>query len=192
VPKDDLLLHGFAFTGYRSFAAPTTPFAPLSKVNLLAGQNNAGKSNVLRFLRDYLTGSPATPSPELDRPQNVLPQDWQIRLQVFTPAIPLPSKMADADPPARRHAQAILEAVQRAPGIAAPIGVAFEYALEQQSRSGGTTRRGTWQLNPVPVDQLLEHLRQAGIDPMTAVNLLTGQTYVGGDPRKFGVCCTIR
>lgn len=187
MPQDDLLLHGFAFTGYRSFAAPTTPFAPLGKVSLLAGQNNAGKSNVLRFLRDYLSRSPATPSPELDRPQSVLPQDWRIQLQIFTPTIPLPSKMAEADPNAQRQARGILEAVQRAPGITTPSGVRFTYTLDLQARGGSTTRRGTWQVDPVSVDQLIEHLRQVRVDPMTAVNLLATQNYIGGDPRNFAL-----
>lgn len=42
-------MDGFGFTGYRSFHGELQLFAPLGKVNLLAGQNNAGKSNVLRF-----------------------------------------------------------------------------------------------------------------------------------------------
>ena len=47
------LVYGLGFSSYRSFTEPGVPLAPLGKVNLLAGQNNAGKSNVLRFLRDY-------------------------------------------------------------------------------------------------------------------------------------------
>jgi predicted ATPase len=43
-------LVGIALSGYRSFAAGDVQFiAPLNKVNLLAGANNTGKSNVLRF-----------------------------------------------------------------------------------------------------------------------------------------------
>lgn len=42
---------GVGFGGYRSFpTAPLTRLSPLGKVNLLAGQNNAGKSNVLRVI----------------------------------------------------------------------------------------------------------------------------------------------
>jgi hypothetical protein len=41
-------LSGFAFRGFRSFYGDLQVLAPLTKVNLIAGQNNSGKSNVLR------------------------------------------------------------------------------------------------------------------------------------------------
>lgn len=47
-------LHGFSVGGYRSLRDAEQLFAPLGKVNLIAGQNNAGKSNVLRFAANYL------------------------------------------------------------------------------------------------------------------------------------------
>lgn len=43
-------LHGFAVAGYRSFGGELQFVGPLTKVNLIVGQNNSGKSNVLRFL----------------------------------------------------------------------------------------------------------------------------------------------
>jgi energy-coupling factor transporter ATP-binding protein EcfA2 len=44
-------LRGIGFGGYRSFASePITRLSPLGKINLIAGQNNAGKSNVLRII----------------------------------------------------------------------------------------------------------------------------------------------
>lgn len=42
------LVDGFGFSGYRSFDAPCE--LPLAGMTLLAGPNNAGKSNVLKFL----------------------------------------------------------------------------------------------------------------------------------------------
>lgn len=42
---------GFGLSGFRSFGPDPQFFAPLSKVNIVVGQNNAGKSNVLRALR---------------------------------------------------------------------------------------------------------------------------------------------
>lgn len=48
-------IRGIAFAGYRSF--PSTGMSvlyPLSRINLIAGQNNAGKSNVLRVIADTL------------------------------------------------------------------------------------------------------------------------------------------
>src|SRR5205823_275674 len=44
-----LLLSGFGFRGFRSFYGPDIEFVdPLGKVTLIAGQNNSGKSNILR------------------------------------------------------------------------------------------------------------------------------------------------
>lgn len=44
-----LLLEGIKISGYRSFNEEVT-FENLSKINLIIGQNNSGKSNLLRFL----------------------------------------------------------------------------------------------------------------------------------------------
>jgi predicted ATPase len=49
-----MLLDGFALAGYRSFGADLEKIGPLTTVNLLAGQNNSGKSNVLRFVDTQL------------------------------------------------------------------------------------------------------------------------------------------
>ena len=48
---------GFGFKGYRSFGEPNvvTRFGPLSKVHLVVGRNNVGKSNVLHFAHDVLS-----------------------------------------------------------------------------------------------------------------------------------------
>ena len=46
---DSILLEAFALGGYRSFGE-IQRFEKLAKINLLIGQNNSGKSNVLRFL----------------------------------------------------------------------------------------------------------------------------------------------
>jgi energy-coupling factor transporter ATP-binding protein EcfA2 len=44
-----MLLSGFGFRGYRSFYGPDVQYlSPLEKVTLIAGQNNSGKSNILR------------------------------------------------------------------------------------------------------------------------------------------------
>ncbi|MDD2776354.1 MAG: ATP-binding protein [Gallionella sp.] len=49
--EQKLPLTSFALGGYRSFG-DVQRFEQLAKINLLIGQNNCGKSNVLRFLRD--------------------------------------------------------------------------------------------------------------------------------------------
>lgn len=64
---DDLL--GFKFQGYRSFSSdkPAVLY-PLSKINLIAGQNNTGKSNILRVVAATYSSKKRTFG-ALDRPQ---------------------------------------------------------------------------------------------------------------------------
>jgi hypothetical protein len=52
---DDVLLSGFSIEGYRSFASGSPQrIGPLSKIHLLAGPNNSGKSNALRAVQQLL------------------------------------------------------------------------------------------------------------------------------------------
>lgn len=62
------LVHGFVFSGYRSFPSDRRAVLfPLRKINLIAGQNNTGKSNILRVIADTY-GAEAGPSSVWDRP----------------------------------------------------------------------------------------------------------------------------
>ncbi|MFT3955641.1 MAG: hypothetical protein QM722_15020 [Piscinibacter sp.] len=45
------MLTGFGISGFRSFGSRPQYLAPLEKINILAGKNNAGKSNVLLALQ---------------------------------------------------------------------------------------------------------------------------------------------
>lgn len=47
-----MLLKGFGFSGYRSVGDEMVRIGPLKKVNLIIGQNNVGKSNIVNFLSD--------------------------------------------------------------------------------------------------------------------------------------------
>jgi hypothetical protein len=47
-----VIIRNLAIAGYRSFGAAPQLFENFSKVNLLIGRNNAGKSNVIRFLSE--------------------------------------------------------------------------------------------------------------------------------------------
>ncbi|MDU0344573.1 AAA family ATPase [Microbacterium sp. KSW2-29] len=61
-------IQGLAFVGYRSFSgSQPAVIQPAGKVNLIVGQNNAGKSNVLRVVSKVLRGDDATLT-TLDRP----------------------------------------------------------------------------------------------------------------------------
>lgn len=53
--KKDVVLKNFSLGGYRSFGEKIQRFEGLSKINLFVGQNNCGKSNVLRFLHEVYT-----------------------------------------------------------------------------------------------------------------------------------------
>jgi predicted ATPase len=61
-------IKGFAFYGYRSFASSQPAvLLDLGKINLIAGQNNTGKSNVLRAILATYGENPQASS-HLDRP----------------------------------------------------------------------------------------------------------------------------
>jgi hypothetical protein len=87
------LLLGFAFTGYRSFYGPLQVVGPLDKVNFLAGQNNAGKSNVLRYVGKVLCASSPQQLVELDLPrghQGGVPHEYAIAASeetIITPEV---------------------------------------------------------------------------------------------------------
>lgn len=51
------MLKGFGISGFRSFGNRPQYLAPLEKVNILAGKNNAGKSNILLALQRMQTFS---------------------------------------------------------------------------------------------------------------------------------------
>ena len=48
-------LEGLGLAGYRSFGDELQFIGPFKKINVLIGQNNAGKSNVLAFIRNHLS-----------------------------------------------------------------------------------------------------------------------------------------
>ena len=50
--ENNQLITSFAIGGYRSFGNKIQRFTNLSRINLFIGQNNCGKSNILRFLHD--------------------------------------------------------------------------------------------------------------------------------------------
>ncbi|WP_193045362.1 AAA family ATPase [Mycolicibacterium baixiangningiae] len=75
------LLTGFGFQGFRSFFGDFQVIDPMSKINLIAGQNNSGKSNVLRVaqrLHALTTEAPA----DLDVPRNAPMGHFQIALRL--------------------------------------------------------------------------------------------------------------
>lgn len=48
-----MFIDGFGIAEYRSFGPTVQRIGPLKKINLFIGQNNRGKSNILRFLKQH-------------------------------------------------------------------------------------------------------------------------------------------
>jgi AAA15 family ATPase/GTPase len=44
-----MLFQGIGVSGYRSFGDELVKIAPLKKINLIIGQNNSEKSNIITF-----------------------------------------------------------------------------------------------------------------------------------------------
>ena len=66
-----MFIDGIGISGYRSFGQEVQRIGPFKKINLIIGQNNSGKSNILRFLKDHYRSIADGKSPkleELDRP----------------------------------------------------------------------------------------------------------------------------
>jgi AAA ATPase domain len=48
-----IFIDGIGISSYRSFGPEIQRIGPFEKINLFIGQNNSGKSNILRFLKDH-------------------------------------------------------------------------------------------------------------------------------------------
>lgn len=57
---ENLPIESLALSGYRSFGREIQYFDRFAKVNLLIGQNNCGKSNVLRYIHSHLSDAGAS------------------------------------------------------------------------------------------------------------------------------------
>jgi predicted ATPase len=152
-------LIGFAFTGYRSWRSPQlAKFAPLSKLNLIVGQNNAGKSNVLRFIQKFLAHR-ATQREFLDTPQ---PNAGELRLSI---AVPFAAALEhiDSTTSVPDHNRTVLETAYRAlftvPSFSDPDGPIgwFEYAVNN-----------AWTLSPDYMQAAAQHVNSTGAADIVA------------------------
>lgn len=143
-------INGFIFSGYRSVssAKPAVLF-PLRRVNLIAGQNNAGKSNILRVIADTYTDDQAKKSrSRWDRPLGDAEHNF-VRLEVHAV-----SEILTWEGMKRLSAEQseALRQFLRLPGIAATVGrdqVAFgvsgngsldDRVLRQNAREAGNSQ----------------------------------------------------
>lgn len=49
-----MFIEGFGFSSYRSFGDELQFIGPCNKINFIIGQNNSGKSNIIKFLDEHL------------------------------------------------------------------------------------------------------------------------------------------
>ena len=61
-----IIISNLAIAGYRSFGKEPQYFERFSKINIFIGQNNAGKSNILRFLHEIYSRMSEKNGPTLD------------------------------------------------------------------------------------------------------------------------------
>lgn len=150
----------------------------LKKVAFVAGQNNAGKSNILRFARDFLTAKPKRPAADDDRPLRTLPQDWQLTLYL---PVPRPDnaelRRIQRDMPAWLS-PFFDDAAFHGPGVADLLW--FRYVLEQQDRVVG--RQDTrWKVSPEMAELLTSSIPRGAHSALRmAANVLSNQQVVGG------------
>jgi recombinational DNA repair ATPase RecF len=86
---------GFGFAGYRSFGRKLQRIGPCEKINLIIGQNNSGKSNILRFLCDHYLRLPLAIQGS---------GEWKLTdLEVFRSLETFPGQLSLAISPSEEH-----------------------------------------------------------------------------------------
>ncbi|BCI52898.1 hypothetical protein NIIDNTM18_21760 [Mycolicibacterium litorale] len=107
------MLTGFGIRGFRSFHGQTQYVSPLSDINLIAGQNNSGKSNVLRVVKELADLRRAEPQ-GLDAPRTPNPPPFELAIRLGR----RDDVLADMCEKHRVTSSDIIEAARRA--LAAP------------------------------------------------------------------------
>jgi len=134
-------IQGLAVGGYRSFASESMVyFYPLSKVNLIAGQNNVGKSNLLRFLhgvmatQDGLADTDTTG--DWDRPLGGRQHRFRFAIGFEKAAL---MGRAEAQQPGNTRAMQAFETILDLPAFARPGSslVWWEYSSDSLKRNQG-------------------------------------------------------
>jgi AAA domain, putative AbiEii toxin, Type IV TA system len=91
----DVLLHGFGLSGYRSFSGSEIQrIGPMSKIHLVAGRNNAGKSNVLAIAQ---RGLPALANGGGDFAEGDVPLGSDLRESPLQIEVAVPMTEAERD-----------------------------------------------------------------------------------------------
>lgn len=166
-------LSGFGLSNYRSFPGQLQIVSSLKKVNLFAGQNNSGKSNILRFVHEFVRQNPSQPT-QLDRPSGST-SDAKLTLA-------LPQSLSDEQVEAMAtrdgtrpgvNVQLLLQIFRSEPlRLTNDDGVWLRFTLEESES------RRRWQLDPTLIDEVLDAIgpkAQAGVPSLT-LNLLGGNS----------------
>jgi hypothetical protein len=92
-----VILKNLALAGYRSFGRKPQYFDQFAKVNLLIGRNNAGKSNVIRFLHEVygVDSNTAIPAGHLSRHKPGEPAMLVGAGSVLTPVGEVPERLLE-------------------------------------------------------------------------------------------------
>lgn len=69
----DIIVEPFSISRYRSFGQKIQRFEKFSKINLFIGQNNCGKSNILKFIHDIYSNYSSQPNINLEPLDQHLP-----------------------------------------------------------------------------------------------------------------------
>ncbi|MEU8047001.1 AAA family ATPase [Micromonospora echinofusca] len=183
---EEPLIRAFGISDYRSFLKPQF-FEPLGKVALLAGQNNAGKSNVLRFANKYLKKSPEV-FEAIDRPRRTLPQDWKPHLYLAAPRPPEEQLQQKLRAAGYRFTD-VMGVVRKFLNLVQLAGPGdwlwFQYAHVADSsryRSAGEPQPYIWQFPAEAIERISASFSQNDYTPLQiAGNLLTGTQHSGGN-----------
>ena len=135
-------LPGFGVSGYRSFRTPQL-IAPLGKVNLFAGQNNAGKSNILRFVRQFVRERPSKPT-FLDMPSGTTQEAIPITLTI-------PVRLSDETISTfgrRRGGGSVTRAILQQLFRSAPLQLTGDELVWMRFLVDDTSNSAAWALDP--------------------------------------------
>jgi energy-coupling factor transporter ATP-binding protein EcfA2 len=141
IASSEVLVRGIGMGGYRSLR-DVQVLGPLQKVTLVAGQNNAGKSNILRFASLLMTRQ-VPPFEWADQPQ---PEGPPLRLQMAYK----PIELDDIPATARQLAEhrRLLEIFKN--GIFHPVegeDVWLTYSCDGEESPGQVQGRREWSLD---------------------------------------------
>lgn len=171
--EQGVLLPGMGIGGYRSLR-DLQSLGRLRKVTLIAGQNNAGKSNILRFAASFLT----TKVPKLDWIDTPQPPGPPLRLQVAYHPISIESLQEKA--PRLLHPERLVKLLEH--GIFHPFDapeVWLTYGTDENASRGDRNRAPKWSLDGQFLGEVVE--LDAGNRVFQAASSALTSSAGGGD-----------